>query len=133
MQWIIFCYAYCQESVCCWLFGTPEECGLTCGDRSMGLEWYLIHRKWATTFGSRTDVHQSQEPIDAVLAHSESEAESIAEARSGWKVNEWPYAYLCESRQSQKLAAVINDAVNVRTAEFKKFMTLESKRVSKES
>ena len=99
----------------------------------MGLEWYLIHRKWATKFGAHTDVQQSEEPIDAVLAHSESEAESIAESRSGWKINEWPCAYLCESRGSQKLAAVINDAVNVRTSEFRKFMTLESKRVSKES
>ena len=97
----------------------------------MRVKWYLIHRRWATKEGTVVTVDQSDEPIDAVLANSEGEAEHIAEARHGWKPNEWPRAYICESRQSQKFAAIVNDARNVQMDEFKKFMTLEcSKRVS---
>lgn len=133
MQWVILCYAYCQESVCYWLFGTPEECSLTSGDRQMGLEWYFCYRCRADKHGTQTLVSVLEDPIDAVLARDEHHAEAIAESRHGFRPNEWIRAKACESRWDEKFAAILNDTVTVRIAEFRRFMTLESKRVSKES
>lgn len=134
MRWLMDFYCYCVYWTLDWLFGSSAVCTDTLTrEGDMELKWYLVHRKWVSRVSTEYTVYESDDPIDAVLARNENEAETITERRHGWRSNEWPRAHLASQWNAEKFAVILNDAVTKRIEEFEEFMRLERvARASKE-